>query len=71
VAFAAFAYMHRAWEEVINILLGIGLIASPWILRFAQRGRGGGGAISGQLFAKTTEVVVNNSFEIHVPLAKA
>ncbi len=38
VAFAAFAvYMHKAWEEVINILLGIGLIASPWVLRFTEQ----------------------------------
>ena len=35
--FAAFAvYMHKAWEEVINILLGIGLITSPWVLSFTR-----------------------------------
>jgi hypothetical protein len=38
VVFAAFAvYMHKAWEEIINILLGIALIASPWVLGFADR----------------------------------
>ncbi len=38
VAFAAFAvYMHKAWEEAINILLGIGLIASPWVVRFTEQ----------------------------------
>jgi hypothetical protein len=37
VVFAAFAvYMHRAWEEVINILLGVCLIASPWVLSFTE-----------------------------------
>lgn len=37
VVFAAFAvYMHKAWEEVINILLGICLIASPWTLSFTE-----------------------------------
>jgi hypothetical protein len=38
VVFAAFAvYMHRAWEEALNILLGVCLIASPWILGFAEQ----------------------------------
>jgi hypothetical protein len=38
VVFAAFAvYMHKAWEEVINILLGICLIASPWVLGFTEQ----------------------------------
>jgi hypothetical protein len=37
VVFAAFAvYMHKAWEEIINILLGICLIASPWMLSFTE-----------------------------------
>jgi hypothetical protein len=37
VVFAAFAvYMHKAWEEAINILLGICLIASPWMLSFTE-----------------------------------
>jgi len=38
VVFAAMAaYMPKAWEEGINVLLGIGLIASPWALDFAAR----------------------------------
>ena len=38
VVFAAFAvYIHKAWEEVINILLGVCLIASPWVLRFTEQ----------------------------------
>jgi hypothetical protein len=38
IVFAAFAvYMHKAWEEVINILLGILLIASPWLLGFTEQ----------------------------------
>ena len=38
IVFAAFAvYMHKAWEEVINILLGILLIASPWMLGFTEQ----------------------------------
>ncbi len=38
VLFAAFAvYMHKAWEEVVNILLGIALIASPWVLGFTDQ----------------------------------
>src|SRR3981081_2532844 len=37
VVFAAFAvYMHRAWEEGINSLLGVCLIASPWVLSFTE-----------------------------------
>ena len=36
VAFAAIAaYMPRAWEEVITMLLGIWLFASPFVLGFA------------------------------------
>jgi hypothetical protein len=35
VAFAAIAaYMPRAWEEVINTLLGVWLVLSPFILAF-------------------------------------
>lgn len=38
VVFAASAvYMHRAWEEVINILLGVCLVAAPWALSFTQQ----------------------------------
>jgi hypothetical protein len=38
VVFAAFAvYMHKAWEEVINILLGVCLVAAPWALSFTQQ----------------------------------
>jgi hypothetical protein len=37
IVFAAFAvYMHKAWEEVINILLGICLFASPFVLSFTE-----------------------------------
>src|SRR5262245_3772218 len=27
-------YMPRAWEEIINILLGIGLAVSPWAMGY-------------------------------------
>jgi len=38
VVFAAIAvYMHRAWEEVVNILLGLALIVSPWVLSFSEQ----------------------------------
>jgi hypothetical protein len=29
--------MPQAWEEGINILLGVGLLASPWVLDFATQ----------------------------------
>lgn len=36
VVFAAFAaYMPRTWEEVINTLLGVWLVVSPFLLGFA------------------------------------
>jgi hypothetical protein len=36
VIFAASAiYMPRAWEEAINAILGLCLIAAPWALGFA------------------------------------
>ena len=31
------AYMHKAWEEAITIILGICLFASPWVLGFADQ----------------------------------
>lgn len=38
VVFAAIAvYMPKAWEEGINVLLGVGLLASPWALGFASQ----------------------------------
>lgn len=38
VIFAASAvYIPKAWEEGINILLGLGLAVSPWLLGFADR----------------------------------
>jgi hypothetical protein len=38
VVFAAIAvYMPRAWEEAINILLGICLIVSPWVVSYADQ----------------------------------
>jgi hypothetical protein len=38
VVFAAIAvYMPRAWEEGINVLLGVALLASPWVLDFATQ----------------------------------
>jgi hypothetical protein len=37
VLFAAVAvYMPKAWEEVLNVLLGAWGVASPWILGFAS-----------------------------------
>ena len=36
LAFAAIAaYMPRAWEEIINTLLGVWLVISPFVLAFA------------------------------------
>lgn len=39
-AIAVFAgiavYMPKAWEEAVNILLGLGVLASPWALAFAD-----------------------------------
>lgn len=35
--FSAFAvYLPRAWEEGINVVLGLWMIASPWALGFAS-----------------------------------
>jgi hypothetical protein len=40
IVFAVIAvYMPKAWEEVVNILLGIGPIASPWVLAYADQAR--------------------------------
>lgn len=37
VLFAAIAaYMPKAWEEAINIILGIWLVVSPYVLGFAN-----------------------------------
>jgi hypothetical protein len=39
VVFAAIAmYMPKAWEEALNILLGVCLIASPWVLGYSDQG---------------------------------
>jgi general stress protein CsbA len=36
ILFAAIAvYMPKAWEEWVTVLLGLALIASPWVLGFA------------------------------------
>ncbi|HEV8330610.1 MAG TPA: SPW repeat protein [Steroidobacteraceae bacterium] len=38
IVFAGSAvYLHKAWEEALNIILGICLIASPWALGFADK----------------------------------
>jgi hypothetical protein len=38
IVFAVIAMsMPKAWEEAINILLGVGLMASPWVLGFAKQ----------------------------------
>jgi hypothetical protein len=40
VVFAAVAvYIPQAWEEAVNILLGICLIASPWVVNYADQPR--------------------------------
>jgi hypothetical protein len=40
LVFAGIAvYMPKAWEEAINVLLGICLIASPWALGYADQAR--------------------------------
>ena len=39
VVFAAIAmYMPKAWEEALNILLGLCLLVSPWALGYADQG---------------------------------
>ena len=39
VVFAAFGLNLRSlWEEWVNLVLGIWLIISPWVLRFADQG---------------------------------
>ena len=38
VIFAGLAvYMHRAWEEGLNMAFGVWMIISPWVLRFATQ----------------------------------
>jgi hypothetical protein len=40
VAFAGIAvYMPKAWEEALNIILGICLLASPWALGYSDQVR--------------------------------
>jgi len=43
LAIAVFAgiavYMPKAWEEALNIILGICLLASPWALGYADQAR--------------------------------
>jgi hypothetical protein len=40
IVFAGLAmYMPRAWEEGLNILLGLCALASPWALRYADQSR--------------------------------
>ncbi|HEY1327475.1 MAG TPA: SPW repeat protein [Casimicrobiaceae bacterium] len=42
VVFSAIAVsMPQMWEEVINILIGIWMIISPWVLRFSGVTRSG------------------------------
>lgn len=38
VIFAALAvYIPRAWEEAINVILGLALVVSPWALGFLEQ----------------------------------
>jgi hypothetical protein len=38
IVFASIAaYIPQAWEEGVKVLLGLGLIASPWVLDFAAQ----------------------------------
>lgn len=75
VVFAASAvYMHKAWEEVINILLGICLIVSPWVLGFADQSAPTTSAvITGLLvtafaiWAMLTETTVQKWWHEHYP----
>jgi SPW repeat len=40
VVFAGIAvYMPKAWEEALNIILGICLLASPWALGYSDQTR--------------------------------
>ena len=37
VLFAGIAvYMPKAWEEAVNIILGVCLLVSPWVLAFTE-----------------------------------
>lgn len=38
LVFAGIAiYVPKVWEEALNLILGVGLIASPWALGFADQ----------------------------------
>jgi hypothetical protein len=40
VVFAGIAvYMPKAWEEALNVILGICLLASPWGLGYSDQAR--------------------------------
>ncbi len=50
VVFSAIAVsMPRAWEEVINILLGIWMVISSWVIGVAYRAAGTNAVIVGLL----------------------
>jgi len=40
VVFAGIAvYMPKAWEEALNVILGVYLLASPWALSYSDQAR--------------------------------
>lgn len=40
VVFAGIAvYMPKAWEEALNVILGVLLLASPWTLNYSDQAR--------------------------------
>ena len=40
VVFAGIAvYMPKAWEEALNVILGVLLLASPWTLSYSDQAR--------------------------------
>lgn len=39
VVAAIAVYLPRAWEEGLNLLLGVWLVISPWVLEFANSSR--------------------------------
>jgi hypothetical protein len=53
---ASGVYVHKAWEEVINVFLGICLIASPWVLGFTELLTATSSAVVGGLLVTTFAV---------------
>jgi SPW repeat. len=39
-------YMPKAWEEAVSIVLGLCLLASPWVMGFADHSAAMGNAVT-------------------------